>query len=85
MQMLKSKRDVVRSEAEWRADLDAFWQWVDKQNNAIMSYRKLEGEPTEKMQKRLFKRPADAWEREIKLLGLEPVSSVSWKGVFGGD
>ncbi len=88
MQMLKSKKGDIKPESQWRSELDEFWQWVDTQNKAILQHRK----PGHKFSKvalaRTFKRPADAWERETRLLGLEPVqteTSVSWRGVFGGD
>jgi hypothetical protein len=64
--LLRSKIGEVMSEQEWRAWVDNFWDWAEKEHHPLV----------------VFKRPKDYFERIVKILGLEEVSSFSYKGVF---
>jgi hypothetical protein len=58
--MLKSNKGHVKSEVEWRAWIDEFWEYAEKQN---------------KDRPNRFIKPKDYFQRIVKLLGLKPVGS----------
>jgi hypothetical protein len=66
MRMLKSRAGEVMSEQDWRDWIDGFWAYAEKQNSDKKCYR--------------FVKPADYFERIVKILGLKELPS--WKGVF---
>jgi len=56
---LISKAGEIRSEAEWRNDVDRFWCGMDAANSYLNPARQ-------------FKRPEDAFERYARIVGLQP-------------
>ncbi len=69
---LISKIGEIKSEQEWRVEIDNFWIWTELQNRYICN-------PRAKTNKRSFTKPKDAFERYARLLGLV---EVSHEGVF---
>ncbi len=70
---LKSKTGEIKHITQWQAEVDKFWTWAELQTRYICNTRA-------KTNKREFKKPADAFERYARILGLEETSSH--EGVF---
>lgn len=67
MTTFKSKLGEVKTKDEWQQELNEFWEYVERQNRYICRANST-------VNKRSFKKPDDAFERYVKLLGLEKLN-----------
>ncbi len=58
MKLLQSKKGEIGTEEYWYKQLDVFWQGLGSVNDP----------------RRPVKRPADAWERMVRILKIEEVA-----------
>lgn len=75
--LMKSKKGEVNTEEYWRDYTNEFWAWAEKQNRYVHH-------TGAKTNRKSFTKPADAFERVVRILGLEVVSDdePGYSGVF---
>lgn len=73
--LMRSKSGETKTREEWQKEVDDFWDYAELQNRYICN-------PRAKFNRRVFKRPNDAFERFAKIIGLEEITEISWEGVF---
>jgi hypothetical protein len=62
--LFKSKIGEIKTKKEWQYEVDDFWAFAERQNKHICSSGALTN-------KRLFKKPSDAFERYARIIGLQ--------------
>lgn len=65
--LMRSKVGEIKTKEEWEKEVNEFWKFAELQNRYICN-------PRFASHKRQFKRPANAFERYAKLIGLETVA-----------